>query len=248
MTHFYGCLPDAPDPRDFIIDRSVIKPGSYPDHFDLRPKMKPVYDQGNLGRCVWMALRGALEWQFTKFNEPQYDVCDLFGYYNTRLFEGNANQDTGCSARGAFKSANSIGYCDVGHWTEDIRLFNRRPSTAAYQNAKGPHHRLINYVRLGNNLDDFRYQISNGNPVNISILVYQELEDVRADGYMKMPTSTTVLGGHELLGVGYYDSQGILVCRNSWGRLYGHDGHVYLPYAFIQNPRLTFDNWCATRA
>ena len=71
-----------------------------------------------------------------------------------------------------------------------------------------------------------------------------ESEEVAATGIVPMPTdSDTCVGGHAVCAVGYDDSKGVMIVRNSWGLSWGMKGYFTLPYAYISNPNLASDFW-----
>ena len=52
---YSGCIPSLADPRDYSL--SVVADVEYPAKFNVADV--PIYDQGNIGRCVMEALRSA---------------------------------------------------------------------------------------------------------------------------------------------------------------------------------------------
>ena len=52
---YLGCIPSLADPRDYSL--SVVADVEYPAKFNVTDV--PIYDQGNIGRCVMEALRSA---------------------------------------------------------------------------------------------------------------------------------------------------------------------------------------------
>ena len=52
----------------------------------------------------------------------------------------------------------------------------------------------------------------------------------------------TVLGGHEVLVVGYLTGEPhYALVRNSWGTSWGLDGYFLMPWGFLLDPRMCSD-------
>ena len=59
-----------------------------------------------------------------------------------------------------------------------------------------------------------------------------------------MPAVTEQLvGGHAVMAVGYDDSQGRFIVRNSWGDGWGMGGYFTFPYAYMTQRSLSSDFW-----
>ena len=64
----YGWVPDRPDKRDIKYD--LIRPAiTLPSKIDLKSKMPPILDQGDLGSCTAHAISTALNYERIKNNE-----------------------------------------------------------------------------------------------------------------------------------------------------------------------------------
>ena len=57
-----------------------------------------------------------------------------------------------------------------------------------------------------------------------------------------MPGNEPAIGGHAVLCVGYDDTSGTFLIRNSWGNDNGDKGYYYMPYAYL-SPSLSNDFW-----
>ena len=59
---------------------------------DLRPKLPPIYDQGQLGSCTANALCAAVA-----YDQPKVLGSRLFVYYNERKLENDIPVDAGAT-------------------------------------------------------------------------------------------------------------------------------------------------------
>ena len=53
----------------------------------------------------------------------------------------------------------------------------------------------------------------------------------------------SIIGGHAVMAVGYDDSKGAFIVRNSWGTDWGIKGYFYLPYWYFTTPNAANDFW-----
>ena len=69
-------------------------------------------------------------------------------------------------------------------------------------------------------------------------------ESTALSGIVPDPNLTErLLGGHALACVGFDDSKGCFIFRNSWGTNWGLNGYGYISYNYLTNPGLCADTW-----
>jgi C1A family cysteine protease len=204
---------------------------SLPTSVDLRQRMPPVYDQGQLGSCTANALAAAFEFDDANAWTPSR----LFIYYNERMIENDVGVDGGAQISDGVNSLETYGVCQESSWPYDISQFAIKPSESCYTEA------LANKAFTVENIPDDEVSIKtslvNGFPVVVGIQVYASFEsqDVASSGIVPMPdtSSEECLGGHAVLIVGYDDASSSWLMRNSWGTSWGMAGYFTLPYAYI---------------
>lgn len=168
----------------------------------------------------------------------------LFVYYATRTLEGTKNVDSGATIRNTIKAIASWGYPPEDKWPYDLKKFTVRPSEDVI--AEAAKERIKSYQRLDRDLDQFREVLCEGYPIILGFGVYSYVYDrsVKKTGHIPVPKAGEKReGGHAVLVVGYDDTKESLIIRNSWGEDWGEDGYGYLPYAFIEDPKLSGDFW-----
>ncbi len=244
----YGWKPDLPDFRDFkyVPPKGAVE--SLPTMVDMRDQCPEVYDQGELGSCTAQSLAGVIEHRemVQGMKDPQ-TPSRLFIYYNERVLENTVNEDSGAMLRDGIKSLIRWGYCEERFWPYDISKFKRKPSRAAYKDARNS--RISMYQRIGHNLHDMKACLASGNQFVFGFAVFESFEsdDVKNTGRMTMPMShEKMLGGHAVTAVGYDDSIDCFIVRNSWGKGWGDNGYFYMPFTFILNSDFTDDFWSIT--
>ena len=208
------------------------------DSLDLRNKLPPCYDQGQLGSCTANALVGAYE-----FLNPKFFGSRLFLYYNERKRQNSINYDSGSTVVAGIKSLHKTGLCKESLWVYNIKKFNIKPKPICYRIALK--NKIIKYYNVIQTLDGMKSYINSGFPFVVGIAIYSSFESqtVADTGIVPMPSENdSYLGGHCVLVCGYTNTSWI--CRNSWGTNWGEQGYFYLPYDYLLNPNLCSDNWC----
>jgi C1A family cysteine protease len=252
----YNWRPQKPDFRD--VAYKPLGTPNLPSMVDLRPLCSPVFDQGQIGSCTANALAGAyefLELKDLKAKTPGteefdpskfYNASRLFVYYFERFLEGDVDQDGGAEIRDGIKVLNTYGVPEEAVWPYDQSLLFQQPDNEAVVQATS--HKISTYQAL--KTSDIKEVLSSGYPVAFGISVYESFESpqVAQTGMVPVPgPDEQMIGGHAILAVGYDDSLGAYIMRNSWGAGWGLAGYFYLPYDYVNNPGLASDFWTMSK-
>ena len=213
-----------------------------PSKVDLRSKMPPVYDQGQLGSCTANAIVAIFQ-----YDAPTFMGSRLFLYYNERVMIQAASYDSGAYLSDGIKSLKATGICAESVWPYSIGKFAVKPPTSCYTAA------LANRVVTANNIPNtaaaMKASLVANEPFVIGFLVYSSFQSsaVSVTGIVPMPKKgERLLGGHAVVVCGYDDSKQWWIVRNSWGKGWGAAGYFYVPYAYFLNPNLASDLWNIT--
>ena len=240
----YGWIPDQPDQRDHLYAVPPQYLTALPARTDLRAKCPPVYDQGQLGSCTANAIGGALEFDRIQQKLPPFVPSRLFIYYNERVIEGTVRSDSGAQIRDGIKSVASQGACPETEWPYVISKFAVKPPARAYKDAALD--RAVSYQSIVQDLNQMKGCLASGFPFVFGFTVYESFETtvVAKTGHAPMPGwAERPVGGHAVMAVGYDDSSGWFIARNSWGPGWGMKGYFTLPYAYLIQPGLSSDFW-----
>jgi C1A family cysteine protease len=213
-----------------------------PGKVDLRSRMAPIYDQGQLGSCTANALVAIFQ-----YDAPTFMGSRLFLYYNERAMLKTTAYDSGAYLSDGIKSLKASGVCAESLWPYNIRKFTIKPPQACYTEAS--RNRVIVANNIPNTLAAMKASLVANEPFVIGFLVYASFESsaVAATGIVPMPRAgEQLLGGHAVVVCGYDDSKQWWIVRNSWGTRWGARGYFFVPYAYFLNPRLATDMWNIT--
>lgn len=255
----YGWKPDPPDPRD---KKMLVRTMAHlPSSADLRDKMPPVYDQGDLGSCTANAIAGAHEYNQKVQLQTAFTPSRLAIYYDERVIEGTVQADAGAFIRDGMKVVSTQGAASEALWPYDISRYTMQPPQSFYEEARK--HACIQYAAVPRSLGAFKTLLAAADPDPIvfgfSVPENFESQECARDGMLFLPGSREpMLGGHAVLIVGYDDnivfkrsgyrtSNGGFLVRNSWGPGWGIGGYFWMPYGYITNPNLSDDFWVLRR-
>lgn len=219
-----------------------------PSKFDLRDKMPPVLDQGNLGSCALNATSNILRYLLKKEKLQEWQPSRLYMYWNTRVnIEKTApSEDSGVCIRDVCKALNKYHAChEDPTWPYDVNKFNMAPPLIAYQDAHL--HASIKYESVPQDLLAIKHALFEGNPIIIGIQVYESFEKNTSinTGIIPFPdiVNEKCLGGHAVSLVAYDDTTEKFMFQNSWGPNVGQKGYFQIDYKYIINPDLASDFW-----
>jgi C1A family cysteine protease len=197
---------------------------------DLRVKMPPIYNQGDLGSCTANALCAVIG-----CDSPEIIGSRLFLYYNERKLENDIPDDVGATLSDGIKCLQIYGICQETLWTYDISKFAVKPSDACY--TQSGLHKVLKANNIQNDLISMKTSLANGLPFVVGIMIYESFESdkVTSSGIVPMPNIETeqLFGGHAVVCVGYNDTKQMWLMRNSWGTEWGLNGYFYLPYEYL---------------
>jgi C1A family cysteine protease len=175
-------------------------------------------------------------------SSDDYTPSRLDIYYGERVLEHSpVDQDTGAYGRDGFKFAQKTGVIPEADWPYDISRFaDKPPADAAHR------HKIGTYKAVGRSVTALKAVLSNRQTVAFGFTVFESFESSEVDrtGIVPMPDTRLeqVLGGHEVLAVGYLrDHPQHALVRNSWGEGWGIGGYCLFPWAILLDDGMSDD-------
>lgn len=247
MNRIYNYKPDKTDMRDklFLAPKTIL-----PDTIDLRPKMPPIVDQGQLGSCTANAIGSGLrEYMEMQAGKPFVAMSRLWLYWQERSIEGTISTDAGAYLRDGMKVLNQMGCAPETDFPYDITKFTETPS--AQSNTDAQNYKVYEYHRVMS-YDDLKAALASGHVVAFGFSVPESFEDwgvANGGGILTTPdlTKEKILGGHAVDAVGYnlINNEEYIIFRNSWGTSWGAQGYGMMPKSYW-DLGLVSDMWTAT--
>lgn len=240
----FGWLPDLPDTRDIMF--APVRMEKLPAEVNLAYMNPDVYDQGQLGSCVFNS-EGSMFRSRLRLQGQDFIPSRLFPYYNYREMIGSVNEDTGASMRDGIKMYVKYGVVPEHEWPYDKELFAVKPKPECYEHALC--HQAVEYSRVNQDMYSMKVCLATGNTFVIGIMLYESFMStlVAKSGIAQLPTiHERFLGGHAVECVGYNDKLKKWVMKNSWGIRWGMHGYFLLPYEYLLNTNLAMDAWTIT--
>lgn len=213
---------------------------------DLRNLFTTIKSQGEIGSCTVFALSAIYEYILKRSTQKEYDLSERFVFYNTNIKENKAEKGT--SYQDVLKSMETNGICEEIYCPYVEDEISVVPDEKAFENAMT--HLVTEAKNVRINHKDIRLALTDGYPVAISLKVYDSFEDCD-HGFISYPTEAEIIsenyGNHAMVICGYSDEDRLYVVRNSWGEDFGDKGYCYIPYSYIENPKLNNFSCVITR-
>lgn len=222
--------------------KAKIDASKLPAKVDLRPYMTAVENQGELGSCTANATAGAFEYLMSWHKQAQFDLSRLFLYYNSRVIEETVNQDGGAMLYDVMEALNNNGVCSEKSWPYDIRKYKQKPPQNCYAEAK--EYGISKYEHVDLDLNTWKSVLAEGYPIIFAAMLYDSFMQPR-NGRITMPKANDGSpSGHAMCCVGYSDPDKVFIVRNSWGHQWGDKGYCYIPYEYMMDSQLNYnDSW-----
>jgi C1A family cysteine protease len=248
MNRAYSWRPSPLDPRNIVTDVSEEAIAAAPTQFDPTgqflppvggtPDIPSIVDQLQIGSCTANAFRTALLRALIAAGFSPEEISRLHIYGGERSIEGTFPKDSGAIGHDAFKFARRQGIALEPVWPYgDGSTF---ADQADYNEAQGStvKIRIAQYSHPHPDADTFKAVLSGGKYICFGFTVYESFESqaVAESGIVPLPRrGERVLGGHEVVAVGYLILDGKLyfICQNSWGTGWGKSGFFLMPEAYV---------------
>ncbi len=186
-------------------------------------KVSPVKDQGTCGSCVSFGTVGLLESTALIENNLLLDLSEA----DLHFCSSHGADCSGWYPSSALQSVSDRGVCDEAHFPYASAFVGGVP-----QCILAPDRAQHVYKIQSSNwiiFDGFRKDyLTHHGPMVACMTVYDDFFSYGSGVYHHVTGGLT--GGHCVLVVGYSQSQGCWICKNSWGTAWGEAGFFRIAY------------------
>lgn len=180
-----------------------------------------------------------------KNSKKHVDVSRLFIYYNSRLLDGqkeNDMQDQGTMIENAVKSLKKYGCCKEVILPFDEDKINRKPNEKCY--SEGRRFRVEEVMSIQNSLSEMKACLAQGYPFVFGIETFESFHNTGQNGFVSIPNPQIESrnknhGWHAMLAAGYDDAKQCFIVKNSWGETWVNYNHQSI-LTIMNNIHVTF--------
>jgi C1A family cysteine protease len=212
-------------------------PAAVPAAFDLRDVgggnyVTPIKDQGSCGSCVAFGIVATMEStaEYTR-GAPGFDPDFSEGH----LFNVHAKARGYTCATGSWPDELFADAANKGITFEDYGPYNQNGTITLNPDWPNRLATAVGVKDLTGNPAAMKQHIYSYGAINTCFVVYQDFFNYGGGVYKH--TTNTVAGGHCVAIIGWDDSQGAWICKNSWGPGWGDNGYFRIAYgdSFIED-------------
>lgn len=184
------------------------------------------HDQGQISTCVEQSICERYEHLIgDRFSA-------MFGWWFARLKEGGRpDVDDGITIDDALLIAQHQGVCRETSFPYDENNLATPPTLTAILEALGYRAQTVDVVH---SLTQLKSEIAGRQPVMLGFDVPESAssDDARNTGFLPVPSaSDPKVGRHAVNAIGYDDARAAVRCTSHWGRDWGDQGCLWLPYS-----------------
>jgi C1A family cysteine protease len=195
----------------------------------------PVKNQSSCGSCVAFGAVATVESRLrVQRNNPNLavDLSEAHLFFCHARARGN-NCSTGWWPEQAFDDFRDKGVADEACYPYNL---SNTDCSGLCSDWASRVLKITGYTTLTSNPAGIKDWVSTRGPVSACFVVYQDFYSYRTGVYRHVTGAQA--GGHCVSIVGYDDSQGCWICKNSWGPTWGDQGFFRIAYG-----ECAIDSW-----
>ena len=223
-----GTLSSVPTASNFTYS------GQIPSSFYL--DLPSPDNQGSQGSCVaWAAAYGIISYH----NEPPYYDSKLaspsFVYNQTKI--GDCSDGSYFISNGYYKGALNLlvekGVCSLADMPYNESDCSQQPNTTQINNASD--NKIVKYEKVTDlSSDNIKKALLSGYPILIGAELDLDFCNSNSS-YVWVSNSSSFVGNHAMVIMGYDDSKSAFKILNSWGTSWGDNGYGWIDYSNLSN-------------
>lgn len=217
-----------------VLDRKFDTTEALPGYVDLRNNFPQIQSIENLPFNSIISVVYMLHYQLLKNNLPIFPPSGMYIYKHIEFYR---NIKALFNFEIIFNSIKNNGFCSENEFPTiesnlDGQISNKlREKSMAFK--------FIDVYRVKQELDIIKIILKNEYPILIGLTVYYDLSSI--DSYLWMPDKSEdkKLGGISGVLVGYIDERKMFIMATTFGKNYGMNGYVLIPYDYVLDSDLT---------
>jgi C1A family cysteine protease len=211
---------------------STAKTAALPVSFDLRnvggsSYVSGIRNQGSCGSCVAFGSVAVLEGTARysrRMPDLDVDLSEAHLFYGWGALHG-VTCNTGWLPTEALTEVTNRGLTYESEWPYTAGNTNGGSLPAGWESHRA---KAVGVVDLTDNVAGIKQHLVDHGPVSACFVVYNDFFSYTSGVYKHV--SGAQAGGHCVAIVGYDDSQGAWICKNSWGTGWGMNGFFLIKY------------------
>ncbi len=239
----FGLKKSTTDPNNKLVSFSYEKI-DMPIKFNLKDKVKQVYDQLNLNSCSANATAN-----FLSLSDKQNNISRRYLYFCTRYIDNNKMlpvQDQGATLASVFSALISYHYIDEEKYQYLTHMVNDVPYKHIFEEAIVNPCPIISYRQIVPSKYSIKYILYKLHlPILFGMQVYSNFMNLtKENDILALPTpNDELLGNHAVVICGFDDETETFEILNSHGTDFANGGYFRMPYKYALSD-LCFEFYC----
>ncbi|HSH64567.1 MAG TPA: C1 family peptidase [Bacteroidia bacterium] len=186
-----------------------------PSAFDWKAQCTSVKNQGSCGSCWSFTATAAFEALVNIWDKKQYDFSEQF----------LVNCHTASSGCDGGSNASLSMYVNYGAVLETDLPYKAKDGTCGTYTY---HEKAKSYSKVSNTQDAIKQAVYDYGPIYVAICAGTNFSNAKAGQVLSKSDGTSL--NHAVTCVGWDDSKGAWLIKNSWGTSYCDKGYVWVKY------------------
>ena len=203
-------------------------------YIDLRTSFPQIQSIDNLPFNPIISVVYLLHYQLLKNKLPIFPPSAAYIYHHINFYKDIVSL---FSFEIIFNSIANYGFCSENELPTRASNLNIKLDNKLIEKACA--FKFIDIYKVEQKLDVIQRLLSNDYPILVGISVYYDLSNV--DSYMWMPDEKLdkKLGGITFVLVGYISERNMFIAATTFGKYFGTNGFILIPFDYILNPKYT---------
>ena len=235
----YNLVPSYKNDTYEVMDKNFFnnKNTDLPGFIDLRKSFPSIIEVKTLPFNTLACVSYLLEYSLLKNDLAVFPPSLMFIYKHCKFFNGVSDL---ISFETIFKSIRSKGFCiETEFRTNKNNLSCESIPNNLYE--KAIPYKFIKVYRVLNNLTDIKTVLLNEYPILIGFSVYSKLSRISDKLWIPDHNTEQNMGGIGGVLVGFMEERKLFIMAQTYGKNFGQNGYILVPYEYILNKNYTFE-------